>query len=155
MNRADLPKMYAAGGLVLCSGDGGGHALVIRKHRLLDLPKGKLDYLDEPYEECALREISEETGLAPDSIAIRSPLCRTSYISYYKIGPVNKTVQWFLLDYAGDLSDPLRPDLTEGIDQCQWVPLDELLEKLRAARPYLRPVRQAIAQALYAAVPTS
>ena len=136
--------MHAAGGLVLC----GGHALVIRKHRLLDLPKGKLDYLDEPYEECALREISEETGLPAASLSIRSPLCRTSYISYYKIGPVNKTVQWFLLDYAGRLSDPLQPDLSEGIDQVQWVPLDDLLEKLRSARPYLRPVRQAIDRAM-------
>ena len=133
MNRDELPQMFAAGGLVLC----GGSALVIRKHRLLDLPKGKLDYPNEPYENCALREISEETGLPPYSISIRSTLCRTNYISYYrigpvtnyisyyKIGPVNKTVQWFLLDYDGDLSDPLQPDLTEGIDQVQWVPLEE------------------------------
>lgn len=143
--------MFAAGGLVLC----GGHALVIRKHRLLDLPKGKLDYLEEPYEECALREISEETGLDPAALAIRSPLCRANYISYYRIGPVNKTVQWFLLDYAGDLSDPLQPDLSEGIDQCQWVPLAELPERLRAARPYLRPVRRAIEGALYSAAVSS
>ena len=145
MNRDELPKMYAAGGLVLC----GGHALVIRKHRLLDLPKGKLDYPGEPYEICALREISEETGLSPSLIAIRSPLCQTRYISYYRIGPVDKTVQWFLLDYAGDLSDPLQPDVTEGIDQCHWLPMGNLLEQMRAARPYLRPVRQAIEHALY------
>ena len=151
MNRDDLPKMYAAGGLVLC----GGHALVIRKHRLLDLPKGKLDYLDEPYEQCALREISEETGLSPSSISIRAPLCKTDYISYYRIGPVNKTVQWFLLDYAGDLSDPLKPDLTEGIDQVQWVAVGDLPEKMRAARPYLRPVRQAIERELYPAAVSS
>ena len=144
--------MFAAGGLVLC----GGHALVIRKHRLLDLPKGKLDYLDEPYENCALREISEETGLPSPSLTIRSPLCRTTYISYYKIGPVNKTVQWFLLDYNGDLSDPLQPDLNEGIDQAHWLPLATLLEQMRASRPYLRPVRQAISRELYsAALPTT
>lgn len=151
MNRDELPKMYAAGGLVLC----GGHALVIRKHRLLDLPKGKLDYPGEPFEQCALREISEESGLSPSLLSIRSPLCRTRYISYYKIGPVDKTVQWFLLDYSGDLSDPLLPDLTEGIDQCQWLSMDSLLERMRAARPYLHPVRQAIEQELYsAAVPS-
>jgi 8-oxo-dGTP pyrophosphatase MutT (NUDIX family) len=145
MNRDELPQMFAAGGLVLC----GGYALVIRKHRLLDLPKGKLDYPDEPYEECALREISEETGLDPGLIAIRAPLCRTNYISYYRIGPVNKTVQWFLLDYAGELTDSLQPDLSEGIDQCQWVALPDLMAKLRASRPYLRPVRQAIERELY------
>ncbi len=144
MNRADLPQLFAAGGLVLCC----GHAIVIRKHRLLDLPKGKLKYPGEPYQFCALREISEETGLPPELLTIRRPLCRTSYISYYQVGPVNKTVQWFLLDYAGSLADALHPDLTEGIDQCQWVPLSRLSEALRAARPYLRPVRQAIAQSL-------
>lgn len=147
MNRDELPKMYAAGGLVLC----GGHALIIRKHRLLDLPKGKLDYLGEPFEQCALREISEESGLSSSLLSIRSPLCRTRYISYYRIGPVDKTVQWFLLDYAGELSDPLQPDLSEGIDQCQWISMDSLLERLRAARPYLRPVRQAIERELFSA----
>ncbi len=146
MNRAELPQLFAAGGLVLC----GGNALVIRKHRLLDLPKGKLDYPGEPYEECALREVAEETGLRPGLITIRAPFCRSSYISYYRIGPVNKTVQWFFMDYAGALADPLQPDLTEGIDQCQWVALPNLMTRLRAARPYLRPVRRAIERALLA-----
>lgn len=149
MNRAELPQLFAAGGLVLC----GGNALVIRKHRLLDLPKGKLDYPGEPYAECALREVAEETGLSPGLITVRAPFCRSSYISYYRIGPVNKTVQWFLLDYAGAPEDPLQPDLTEGIDQCQWVALPDLMTRLRAARPYLRPVRQAIERALLAPAP--
>ena len=144
MNRDELPQMHAAGGVVLC----GGHALLIRKHRLWDLPKGKLDYPDEPYEQCALREISEETGLPPRLMEIRAPLTRSTYISYYAIGPVNKTVQWFLLDYGGELADPLQPDLTEGIDQCRWVALAELMPTLKAARPYLRPVRQALEREL-------
>ena len=147
MNRDELPQMFAAGGVVLC----GGHALLIRKHRLLDLPKGKLDYPGEPYAQCALREISEETGLDPALLAIRAPLCLTSYISYYRIGPVNKTVQWFLLDYAGTLADALTPDFSEGIDQCQWVALEDLAETMRATRSYLRPVRQALQEQLLAA----
>ena len=140
MNRDELPQLFAAGGVVFCD----GQALLIRKHRLWDLPKGKLDYPDEPYAQCALREISEETGLHPQLIVIRAPLCRSSYISYYRIGPVNKTVQWFLLDYAGELTDPLMPDLKEGIDHCQWVAASRLPEEMRAARSYLRPVRQAL-----------
>lgn len=140
MNRDELPQMHAAGGVVLC----GGHALLIRKHRLWDLPKGKLDYPEEPYERCALREVAEETGLCSGLLVIREALLRSSYISYYAIGPVNKTVQWFLLDYGGGLDDRLQPDLREGIDQCRWVALAELAETLRAARPYLRPVRAAL-----------
>lgn len=140
MNRDELPQMHAAGGIVLC----GGHALLIRKHHLWDLPKGKLDYPEEPYERCALREVAEETGLCSGLLVIREALLRSSYISYYAIGPVNKTVQWFLLDYGGGLGDRLQPDLREGIDQCRWVSLGELAETLRAARPYLRPVRAAL-----------
>lgn len=139
MNRDELPQMAAAGGLVLA----GGHALLIRKHHLWDLPKGKISG-DEKPEDCAVREISEETGLAPDLLAIRAPLCRSNYISYYAIGPVNKTVDWFLLDYAGDVSDPLIPELSEDIDLCHWVPTCDLLQTARSGREYLRPVWDAI-----------
>lgn len=138
-----LPQMAAAGGLVLAD----GHGLLIRKHGLWDLPKGKLDRQERP-EPCAIREIAEETGLQPALLSIRAPLCRSSYISYYSFGPVNKTVDWFLLDYAGQLTDPLTPELSEDIDLCQWVALTGLPAIPPAARPYLAPVWQAIEQSL-------
>ena len=136
--------MSAAGGLVFS----GGHALLIRKHRLWDLPKGKLKE-DEAPERCAVREIAEETGLNPSLLSIRAPLCRSSYISYYSYGPVNKTVDWFILDYAGNLTDTLTPELSEDIDLCQWVAEDDLLDLASSARLYLAPVWLAIEQALY------
>ena len=43
---------------------------------------------------------------------------------------MNKTVSWYLLDYAGQLTDALTPDLTEDIDLCQWVPVTDLVETL-------------------------
>ena len=135
--------MAAAGGLVLA----GGHALLIRKHHLWDLPKGKLAG-DENPEDCAVREISEETGLNPHLLSIRAPLCRSSYISYYSFGPVNKTVDWFLVDYRGDISDPLAPELSEDIDLCQWVVEKDLVAVPGAAREYLRTVWPAIDIAL-------
>ena len=143
MNRDELPQMAAAGGLVLA----GGHALLIRKHHLWDLPKGKISGDEDP-EDCAVREISEETGLDPCLLTIRAPLCRSSYISYYSFGPVNKTVDWFLLDYAGKLTDQLTPELSEDIDLCQWVAACDLMQNSRTAREYLRPVWAAIEQAL-------
>lgn len=147
--RHRLPQMATAGGLVLAA----GHGLLIRKHGLWDLPKGKLDPQEKP--ECgAIREIAEETGLPPARLSIRAPLCRSSYISYYSFGPVNKTVDWFLLDYAGKLTDPLTPDLSEDIDLCQWVALAGLPEIPPAARPYLAPVWQAIEQSLPALLST-
>ena len=146
MNRDELPQMRAAGGLVLT----GGHALLIRKHHLWDLPKGKLDGDEQP-ECCALREISEETGLAATLLAIRAPLCRSNYISYYSYGPVNKTVDWFLLDYSGETSDPLVPELSEDIDMCRWVSFGKLMQTASGSRSYLMPVWGAIKQALYPA----
>ena len=146
MNRDELPLMRAAGGLVLT----GGHALLIRKHHLWDLPKGKL-YGDERPESCAMREISEETGLDPGLLSVRSPLCRSSYVSYYSYGPVNKTVDWFLLDYAGSISDPLMPEIAEDIDMCQWVACGKLMRTASGSRSYLRPVWRAIEMALYPA----
>ncbi len=136
MNRDELPKMQAAGGLVLC----GGYALLIRKHLRWDIPKGKVKKR-EPSEICAMREISEETGLDKNLLSIRQPLCSSSYISYYSYGPVNKTVDWFILDYAGKVSDPLSPDVSEDIDMCRWVAFDDLLEVMETARNYLEPVK--------------
>ena len=146
MNRDELPLMRAAGGLVLS----GGHALLIRKHHLWDLPKGKLDGDEQP-ECCALREISEETGLSTGLLSIRAQLCRSSYISHYAYGPVNKMVDWFLLDYAGGISDPLVPELSEDIDLCRWVAVGDLMKTARGSRSYLGPVWRAIKMALYPA----
>ncbi len=143
MNRDELPQMKAAGGLVLS----GGHGLLIRKHHLWDLPKGKLSG-DEKPERCAVREISEETGLQPRLLSIRAPICRSTYISYYSYGPVNKTVDWYFLDYAGEISDPLTPQFEEDIDLCQWVAYEDLLKASQGARSYLRPVWRAIKMAL-------
>ena len=65
---------------------------------------------------------------------------------------MNKTVDWFVMDYAGSVEDRLTPDISENIDLCVWVPLDELLERMREARRYLRgDVTDAIEGALLAA----
>ena len=141
--------MAAAGGLVLC----GGHALLIRKHGQWDIPKGKKKRREKA-EKCALREVSEETGLDRARLSIRRKFCRSSYITYYASKPVNKTVDWFLMDYAGSLHDRLTPDLGENIDLCVWVPFDELLDRMQTARRYLRgDVKAAIGEAIGVAAP--
>ena len=147
MSSSELPQMAAAGGIVLC----GGHALLIRKHGQWDIPKGKRKKR-ERVEKCALREVAEETGLKPKLLSIRRPLCQSSYISYYSSKAVNKTVDWFLLDYSGSIEDRLMPDMSENIDLCVWVPLDELVDKMQTARKYLRgKVKRAIEEATEAA----
>ena len=144
MNNNEIPQMAAAGGIVLC----GGGALLIRKHGLWDIPKGKIKK-KEPPQRCARREIAEETGLKRKKLRIRRHLCRTSYISYYSGKPFNKTVDWFLLDYDGAQADPLTPDLSENIDHCAWIPIEDLLDTMQTARPYLRAVRTVLSNNLH------
>ena len=144
MSNSELPQMAAAGGIVLC----GGHALLIRKHGQWDIPKGKKKKREKA-EKCALREVAEETGLEKGRLSIRRRFCRSSYITYYASKPVNKTVDWFVMDYAGSVEDRLTPDISENIDLCVWVPLDELPERMQAARRYLRgDVTAAIGEAI-------
>ena len=133
MSNSELPQMAAAGGLVLC----GGSALLIRKHGQWDIPKGKRKK-KERAEKCARREVAEETGLKKRLLSIREPLCRSSYITYYSSKPVNKNVDWFIMDYAGSIHDRLQPDLSENIDLCAWIPLPELVATMQTARRYLR-----------------
>ena len=148
MSNNELPQMAAAGGLVLC----GGNALLIRKHGQWDIPKGKKKKKEEP-EKCALREVAEETGLDKERLSIRRKFCRSSYITYYASKPVNKTVDWFIMDYAGSLEDRLTPDLGENIDLCAWIPLPELVATMQTARRYLRgEVTAAIGEAIEAAL---
>ena len=148
MSNNELPQMAAAGGLVLC----GGNALLIRKHGQWDIPKGKKKKKEQP-EKCALREVAEETGLDKERLSIRRKFCRSSYITYYASKPVNKTVDWFIMDYAGSLEDRLTPDLGENIDLCAWVPLSELVSTMQTARRYLRgEVTAAIDEAIEAAL---
>ena len=58
-------------------------------------------------------------------------------------------MSWFLLDYDGEISEPLQQDLSEDIDLCEWVPIDDLLDKLDAGRPYLRSVRNTVSESLH------
>ena len=126
----------------------GGQALLIRKHGQWDIPKGKRKK-KERAEKCALREVAEETGLDRKRLSIRHKFCRSSYITYYASKPVNKTVDWFLMDYDGSLEDRLTPDLGENIDLCVWVPLGELVDRMQMARRYLRSdVTEAIGEAI-------
>ena len=148
MSSSELPQMGAAGGIVIC----GGHALLIRKHGQWDIPKGKRKK-KERVERCALREVAEETGLKPKMLSIRQPLCQSSYITYYSSKAVNKTVDWFLMDYAGSIEDRLMPDMSENIDLCVWVPLDELVYRMQMARRYLRGrVTRAVEEAMGASL---
>ena len=113
-----LVLIQAAGGLVHTDDD---HLLLISRRGKWDLPKGKLDD-NEDIKSCAIREVTEETGLI--KVAIERPLCIT-YHTYHQDGKhILKESHWYLM--KAEQQANLIPQLEEGIEKCEWVPIDQV-----------------------------
>ena len=113
-----LTLVKAAGGLIYT--DGKEILLIFRKGKW-DLPKGKLDK-GETLEYCAIREITEETGLK--NIGLKKPLSIT-YHTYHEGGKhILKESHWYMI--KGDRSEVLTPQVNEDIEKCEWVSVDKL-----------------------------
>ncbi len=107
MGDTERAKEFSAGGVVLKD----GRLLLIKMRNLLGeevwtFPKGHLEE-GETAEEAALREVREETGL---ECRILRPL-RVTFYSFYRGGvPVDKRVDWFLMEETGGDGRALTPD---------------------------------------------
>lgn len=124
--------IHAGGGLVKNSE---GNYLLIFRRGVWDLPKGKLEP-GESIENCALREVQEETGL--DGLILGSPICVTHH-SYSLNGTrVIKHTHWFNMQYNGN--GKLIPQTEEQIEEARWVKPSELEEKLSSTFPSIREV---------------
>jgi 8-oxo-dGTP pyrophosphatase MutT (NUDIX family) len=125
--RTDFKKCFinidAAGGVVR---NPKNEYLLIYRRGKWDLPKGKLDK-GENYQQAALREVSEETGLL--EIAITKPLL-SSYHTYPHKGKLAlKKTYWFSMDYSGQ--DNPVPQLEEDIVEARWFKASELGEPFK------------------------
>jgi ADP-ribose pyrophosphatase YjhB (NUDIX family) len=113
-----LKLIQAAGGVVRTNDH---ELLLIFRNQKWDLPKGKLDE-GESLESCAVREVQEETGL--QKIRIEQPVTVT-YHTYHQDGKhILKESHWYLM--SGDNKSVLTPQTEEGIDKCEWVPIENL-----------------------------
>ncbi|MBW0178324.1 NUDIX domain-containing protein [Sediminibacterium sp.] len=121
----DRKTIIAAGGLVYNEKD---ELLMIFRRGKWDLPKGKLDD-GETIEDCAIREVMEETGL---TTVIRGNLIGITYHQYFDQWlkeEVIKESHWYRMEAPGN--QKLIPQTEEDIEIIKWVSekeLDEYLE---------------------------
>ncbi len=95
-------------------------ALLIFRRGKWDLPKGKLDK-GENLEDCALREVEEETGL--QKVKRGSALTITYHTYHEGARYILKESHWFNMKVTGEQN--LVPQIAEGITEIRWVrPVD-------------------------------
>ena len=122
----------AAGGLVDNADE---ETLMIFRRGKWDLPKGKLD-TGETLEQCALREVQEETGLK--EIELGNKLT-TTYHTYVEFGKhILKESHWYRMHSAGN--GKLIPQTEEDITDIKWVKKTEMKKLLKNSFQTIRDV---------------
>lgn len=106
-------KMIAAGGIV--ENEHGAILMMFRRGKW-DLPKGKLDE-GESLEECAKREVEEETGLR--NIEMGELIDVTTHLYTEKGTEIEKETWWYAMKVKGP--QQLVPQATEDISELVWV----------------------------------
>ena len=127
----EFKYVLAAGGVV--RNERGESLMIYRNHRW-DLPKGHVDG-EESDEECAVREIAEETGVE-GAKSVRF-LCNTLHsFDVYGVWEIKRTA-WYELE--ADTTET-KPQAEEGISCAKWCSEEEVAENLKATYPTIREV---------------
>ena len=114
----DYTMIAAAGGVVI---NDEGRILMIFRRGKWDLPKGKLEE-GELIEDCAEREVKEETGLSDIKL---EKFLLTTYHTYSEKGKsILKDTHWYLFRAHG-IQD-VNPQTEEDIMKIEWVYPSEL-----------------------------
>lgn len=107
-----LPLVVAGGGMVF---NDHSEILFIKRNGKWDLPKGKLEK-KETIEECAVREVSEETGCQD---LVLGDLITVTYHVFKRNGKFKlKETYWYKMTTS--YSGPLEPQPSEGIKKVRW-----------------------------------
>jgi 8-oxo-dGTP pyrophosphatase MutT (NUDIX family) len=124
----------AAGGLVTNKQN---EVMLIFRRGSWDLPKGKLDK-GEKLEDCAIREVEEETGLK--NITLLAPLTITYHTYHEGSRFILKESHW----YSMNISDMQKgvPQTEEDIQEIKWVKKGELEPYLKKSFPSVADVLQ-------------
>ena len=122
----------AAGGFVLHPDN---YVLLIFRKGRWDLPKGKLDDGEE-LEQCAVREVEEETSLI--SVELAEKLIITYHTYYEKEKHILKETHWYLM--KSEQLQKLVPQFAESIEACRWVELSNLDYYMKNTHPSIKDV---------------
>ncbi len=124
--------IQAGGGLVKNENE---EILFMFRRGKWDLPKGKLDP-GETIEECALREVAEETGLT--GVELKQFLL-TTYHTYIENGKhILKESYWYKM--ISNSKKKLVPQTEEDIQELRWVKSENMKEVLNNTYPSVREV---------------
>ena len=115
------PNEISAGGVVVRRAAGGHEVCLVSDGRHWGFPKGLIEPGESP-EAAALREISEETGIARDSLSLLAtlPSSEYAYRRYDTHALVFKLVHHFLVEAPSGAALP--PDPAE-ITEAAWLGL--------------------------------
>ncbi|MEM1127062.1 MAG: NUDIX hydrolase [Bacteroidota bacterium] len=132
----------AGGGYVIRRGAAGLEVLLIHRHGVWDLPKGKRD-AGETVEACAAREVQEEVGI--DTLTVVASLGSTQHTYLHKGRLCVKTTHWYLMQTP---STTFIPQADEGIEAVAWMPWHEAAAHLgyETLRTHLRASEDAVRQ---------
>jgi 8-oxo-dGTP pyrophosphatase MutT (NUDIX family) len=118
---ADVTAMRAAGGVVIRRSQSAGLEIAIIHRPEYDdwtLPKGKIEP-DETPEDCALREVREETGLRCD---LKQPLGCTAYVD--RRGRDKIACYWIMEVRGGRFKPGVE------VDRLLWLPVPDAVKRL-------------------------
>ena len=130
----DMYKVIQAGGGLVYNED--NNILMIFRRGKWDLPKGKLDK-GETIEQCALREVAEETGV--NNLTLGHKICETWHLYLEKGKNYVKHTTWFKMTATGN--EALAPQAEEDISEARWVATGQLT-------PYVSNTYKAIKEVL-------
>ena len=110
----------SAGGIVFRRSAEGVQVLLIRdSYKNWGFPKGHLE-ADESPAAAAIREVTEETGLA--GLSLKAPVDVIDWHFRFRGRLVHKVCHFFLIEAARGQARPLRK---EGITACKWLSFGE------------------------------
>lgn len=100
-----------------------GEILIMFRRGVWDMPKGKLDE-GETIEQCALREVEEETGLRNLELGPFIKTTQHEYADKWSKRDVVKETHWYAMHMKGNQT--LVPQAEEDIEEIVWVKPEEI-----------------------------